>query len=82
VDATLEHCWYAAAGGGGRGTDGSLAGYSGLTATASSTGTPGGAAGFVWSGSDEPSRTTVADSPSFAYVQWCFGGQLGGRQQE
>jgi hypothetical protein len=56
-------------------TGGSLAGYSGLTATAPSTGTPGGAA-------DEPGRTTVADSFSFAYVQWCFSGQLGCRQQE
>jgi hypothetical protein len=61
---------------------GSLAGYSGLTATAPSTGIPGGAAGSVWSGSDEPGRTTIADSPSFAYGQWCFSGQLGCRQQE
>jgi hypothetical protein len=71
-----------AVGGRGRGAGGSLAGYSGLTATAPSTGTPGGAAGFVRSGSDEPGRTTVTDSPSFAYVQWCFSGQLGCRQQE
>jgi hypothetical protein len=57
-------------------------GYSVLTAAAPSTGTPRGAAGFFWSGSDEPRRTTVADSPSFAYVQWCFGGQLGCRRRE
>jgi hypothetical protein len=79
---TLLHCGYAATGGGGRGTGGGFAGYSGLAATASSTGTPRGAAGSVWSESDEPGRTTVADSPSFAYRQWCFGGQLGCRQQE
>jgi hypothetical protein len=36
---------------------------------------------FVRSGSDEPGRTTATDSPSFAYVQWCFSGQLGCRQQ-
>jgi hypothetical protein len=81
ADTTAEHCGYAAAGAGGRGTGGSLAGYSGLTATAPSTGTPGGAAGFVRSGPDEPGRTTATDYPSFAYVQWCFSGQLGCRQQ-
>jgi hypothetical protein len=46
-----------------------------------STGTPGGAAGCVRSGSDEPGRTTATNSPSFAFVQWCFSGQLGCRQQ-
>jgi hypothetical protein len=51
-------------------------------ATAPSTGTPRGVAGSVWFGADEPGRTTVADSPSFAYGQWCFSGQLGCRQQE
>jgi hypothetical protein len=47
-----------------------------------STGTPGGAAGLVRSGSDEPGRTTATDSPSFAYVQWCFSGQLDCRQKK
>jgi hypothetical protein len=31
-----------------------------------------------FSGLDQtPGRATVTDSPSFAYVQWCFSGQLG-----
>jgi hypothetical protein len=29
-----------------------------------------------------PGRTTATDSLSFAYVQLCFSGQLGCRQQE
>jgi hypothetical protein len=43
---------------------------------------PEWAVGFVRSGSDKPGRTTIADSPSFAYVQWCFGGQLDCGQRE
>jgi hypothetical protein len=46
-------------------TEVQVAGHSGLTAATSSSGTSGGGAGTVWSGSDEPGWTAVTDPTSF-----------------